>query len=74
MLSPIPKLPLIQLKKFRENDAIKAIVMRINSPGGAVGPSQEILEEINKNPAQEEGGGFHGDRSSLRGILYCFRG
>ncbi len=42
------KATLNHLKKFRENDAIKAIVMRINSPGGAVGPSQEILEEIIK--------------------------
>jgi protease-4 len=37
-----------QLKEFRENQAIRAIVVRINSPGGAVGPSQEIMEEINK--------------------------
>jgi protease-4 len=36
------------LKKFREDPSIKAIVVRINSPGGAVGPSQEIMEEINK--------------------------
>ena len=42
------KTTLNNLKKFRENDAIKAIVMRINSPGGAVGPSQEILEDVNK--------------------------
>jgi protease-4 len=42
------KTTLNQLKKFRENDAIKAVVVRINSPGGAVGPSQEILEEINR--------------------------
>jgi protease IV len=42
------KATLNHLKKFRENDAIRAIVMRINSPGGAVGPSQEILEEIHK--------------------------
>lgn len=42
------KTTLKQLKKFRENDAIKAVVIRINSPGGAVGPSQEILEEINR--------------------------
>jgi protease IV len=42
------KATLNHLKKFRENDAIKAIVMRINSPGGAVGPSQEILEEVIK--------------------------
>jgi protease-4 len=36
------------LKKFREDKSIRAIVVRINSPGGAVGPSQEIMEEINK--------------------------
>jgi len=36
------------LKIFREDDAIKAIVVRINSPGGAVGPSQEIFREIRK--------------------------
>lgn len=35
-----------QLKKFREQDAIKAIVLRINSPGGAVAPSQEIYKEV----------------------------
>jgi len=37
-----------QIKDFRENNAIKAIVLRIESPGGAVGPSQEIYEEIQK--------------------------
>jgi len=37
-----------QLKKFRREDSIKAIVMRIDSPGGAVGPSQEIFREIRK--------------------------
>jgi protease IV len=42
------KATLNHLKKFRENDAIKAVVLRINSPGGAVGPSQEILAEINR--------------------------
>ena len=36
------------LKKFRDDKSIKAIVVRIDSPGGAVGPSQEIMEEINK--------------------------
>jgi protease-4 len=41
--------PIIQqIKSFRENDAIKAIVLRIDSPGGAVGPSQEIYREIQK--------------------------
>ena len=36
------------LKRFREDDSIKAIVVRIDSPGGAVGPSQEIYREIRK--------------------------
>ncbi len=37
-----------QLKKFAEDDSVKAIVLRINSPGGGVGPSQEIHEEVRK--------------------------
>lgn len=39
---------LTQIRKFREDDHIRAIVVRINSPGGAVGPSQEIYREIRK--------------------------
>lgn len=31
---------------IRENNSIKAVVVRINSPGGAVGPSQEIYTEL----------------------------
>lgn len=34
------------LRYFREMPSIKAIVIRIDSPGGAVGPSQEIYREI----------------------------
>lgn len=34
------------LRKYAENDHIKAIVIEINSPGGVVGPSQEINQEI----------------------------
>lgn len=36
------------LKRFAKDDSVKAIVVRINSPGGGVGPSQEIYEEIRK--------------------------
>ncbi len=39
---------LMDLKNFAKNDTIKSIVLRINSPGGGVGPSQEIFREINK--------------------------
>jgi len=37
-----------QIKDFRGNDSVKSIVLRIDSPGGAVGPSQEIYQEIRK--------------------------
>ncbi|MDA8141941.1 MAG: signal peptide peptidase SppA [Desulfobacteraceae bacterium] len=37
-----------QIKEFREEESIKAIVVRVDSPGGAVGPSQEIYREIRK--------------------------
>ena len=37
-----------QLKKFGKDESVKAIVLRIDSPGGGVGPSQEIYEEVKK--------------------------
>jgi protease-4 len=37
---------LSQLKKYQKDTSIKAIIIEINSPGGAVGPSQEIYYEI----------------------------
>lgn len=37
-----------QLKQFREDRRIRAIVLRVSSPGGVVGPSQEIMEEVEK--------------------------
>lgn len=36
------------LKKHAEDDNIKAVVIRINSPGGSVGPSQEIYNAIKR--------------------------
>lgn len=35
-----------KLLTAEDNKKIKAIILRINSPGGAVGPTQEIYEEI----------------------------
>ena len=37
-----------QLDRYSDDSSIKAIVLRINSPGGAVGPAQEILREVEK--------------------------
>jgi protease-4 len=39
---------LAQIKSFREDESVKAILIRINSPGGTVGPAQEIYREIRK--------------------------
>ena len=43
-----------QLERYRDDDSIKAIVLRINSPGGAVGPAQEILREVEKTRAKKK--------------------
>ena len=37
-----------QVKKFRKDKRIRGIILRIDSPGGAVGPSQEIYNEVLK--------------------------
>ena len=37
-----------ELEQYREDDGVKAIILRIDSPGGGVGPSQEIHREILK--------------------------
>ncbi len=41
-----------QLKKYGKNSSVKAIILRIDSPGGAVVPSQEIYEEVRKLKAR----------------------
>ncbi len=42
------------IKNYREDESIKAIVLRIDSPGGGVGPSQEIFHEIQKTVKQKK--------------------
>ncbi len=37
-----------QIKSFRDDKHIRGIILRIDSPGGAVGPSQEIYDEVLK--------------------------
>ncbi|MEK7273472.1 MAG: signal peptide peptidase SppA [Nitrospirota bacterium] len=37
-----------ELKKFSENPTVKAIVLRIDSPGGGVVPSQEIYDAVRR--------------------------
>ncbi len=37
-----------ELLRLKKDTGIKAIILRINSPGGSVGPTQEIYREIRK--------------------------
>ena len=37
-----------KINTLYERDDIQGIILRINSPGGAVAPSQEIYEKVNK--------------------------
>ena len=37
-----------ELQQYNEDERVKAIILRIDSPGGGVGPSQEIYREIQK--------------------------
>lgn len=40
------KKTLKKLETFEDDDSVKAVVLRLNSPGGAVAPSQEIYEAV----------------------------
>ncbi|VAX25056.1 signal peptide peptidase SppA, 36K type, partial [hydrothermal vent metagenome] len=37
-----------QIRRWTKDEDVKAIILRINSPGGAVAPSQEIYSEVIK--------------------------
>jgi protease-4 len=52
ILDPQPVIE--KLIKFRKNENIKAIVLRVDSPGGAVGPAQEIHAEVKKVQRQKK--------------------
>jgi protease-4 len=40
--------PLKQLKAYLDSSSVKALVVRINSPGGSVASSQEMFEELKR--------------------------
>lgn len=41
-----PEVFLEDLRKYAKEDSIKGVLIRVNSPGGVVGPSQELYSEI----------------------------
>jgi protease-4 len=43
-----------QLRHFLKKDDIKAVVLRVDSPGGVVAPSQEIYDEVKKFAAKKK--------------------
>src|SRR5271154_7310919 len=43
-----PKQVVPQLKKFADDDSIKAIIIHVNSPGGGVAASEEIYREVKR--------------------------
>jgi protease IV len=45
-----------KLKQALDSKNVKAIILRIDSPGGAVGPSQEIYEEVMRIDKDKEDG------------------
>ena len=45
---------LSRLTKFSKDPRVRAIILRIDSPGGGVGPSQEIYREIRKITKQKK--------------------
>lgn len=43
-----------QLRHYIKQDRVKAVVLRVDSPGGVVAPSQEIYEEVRKFAAKKK--------------------
>lgn len=43
-----------QLRYFLKKDTVKAVVLRVDSPGGIVAPSQEIYSEVKKFAARKK--------------------
>lgn len=43
-----------QLEKYERDDRIKAIILRVDSPGGVVGAAQEIYQAVNKTKATKK--------------------
>jgi protease-4 len=42
-----------QIRKFAADSGIKGVVVRVDSPGGAVGPTQEIFDELKRLSARK---------------------
>ena len=52
LLDPQPTIE--KLTRFRKNPEVKVIILRIDSPGGGVGPAQEIYAEVKKTQKEKK--------------------
>jgi protease-4 len=52
ILDPQPAIE--KLIRFRKNEQVKAIILRIDSPGGGVGPAQEIYTEVKRTQREKK--------------------
>jgi len=43
-----------EIQQYQDDEGVKAIILRIDSPGGGVGPSQEIHQEILKAKSKKK--------------------
>lgn len=48
------KVAVDEIKEYTKDKSVKAIVLRVDSPGGAVAPSQEIYQEVRKAVAKKK--------------------
>jgi protease-4 len=52
LLDPQPTIE--KLTRYRKNKEVKAIILRIDSPGGGVGPAQEIYAEVKRTQKEKK--------------------
>ncbi len=41
------------LREFRKDEGVKAVIVRVESPGGVIAPSQEIHDEVRRTAAEK---------------------
>lgn len=41
------------LREFREDEDVKAVILRVDSPGGVIAPAQEIHEEVRRTASEK---------------------
>ena len=61
------------LRKLRDNDDVKAVVLRVNSPGGSAYGSDQIWREVVRLKEKKPGNRFYGRLCCIRRLLHFLR-